>query len=286
MAGAKLQDMKIQKAKPMEKPYKLSDGGGLHLYITPAGGKYWRWQFRFNGKQRMMSLGDYSHVSLTHARLMHQEYQAILHAGKNPITVQKEARYAAGERRIVPPLKPLIGDAPKLHEDYPDGSFGALARAWYAHWKPESKPKPEGTRAKITYADQMNNRLEADILPALGKRPVNEIEPFEVVGMVEKVDQRGAHEMARFVHRVTNRIFRWGIAKKYVKQNPASAVRPSDILKPIVVKHHARVGERDLPALLLAMENDTGTEITRLGMWTMARTFVRTTELVEAPWVV
>src|SRR5664280_2310260 len=96
MAGAKLSDTQVAKTKVKDKPYKLSDGHGLFLYVTPAGGKYWRWQYRFQGKPQLLSVGEYPSMSLKEARTAHQQWQRVLRGGANP-AVEKKAEKKAEE---------------------------------------------------------------------------------------------------------------------------------------------------------------------------------------------
>src|SRR5579864_4306916 len=98
MAEAKLKDVQIKKAKPSDRPYKLFDGGGMFLYVTPTGGKVWRWQFRYQGKYQQMSLGAYPEVTLEEARHKHRAEEKILHSGRNPMEVRKEEK----RRRTTP----------------------------------------------------------------------------------------------------------------------------------------------------------------------------------------
>jgi integrase len=129
----------------------------------------------------------------------------------------------------------------------------------------------------------MERRMATDVLPKLGQRPIAEIETPEIVAVAKAVEARGAKELARMTLRNIGLVFRYAIANGYAKRNPASDIKPSDILQHAAVANCARIDQKDLPALLLAIENYP-TFITRMLLRVMARTFVRTTELVEAPW--
>jgi integrase len=147
---------------------------------------------------------------------------------------------------------------------------------WFVKWSHEKAER---------YVDQMKSRIGSDILPKLGHRHIVDIEAPDIADMAVEIEKRGAKELARKALRVVSQIFRFAIAKRYARRNPAADFKPGDVLKAKTTVNHPRVSSRDLPALLLAMENDTGTEITRYAMWIMARTFLRTTELRETPWV-
>jgi len=138
MAGARLKDVQIKKAKPSTKPYKLFDGGGMFLYVMPTGTKIWRWQFRFQGKYQQMSLGPYPEVTLEEARLKHQAEERILHSGRNPMDVRKEkkeAQFAATKSEAV------------AH------SFANIEKEWFDRWKAGKQHR---------YINQMETRIAAD----------------------------------------------------------------------------------------------------------------------------
>jgi integrase len=280
MAGAKLKDTQISKAKAKAKQYKLFDGGGLHLVVTPAGGKFWRWSYRFNGTEQLLSVGEYPAMSLKDARISHQKWQSVLRAGLNPAVEKKAEKKAEAvlvklnrERSVLVESKTLEGSPERTV--WPEGSFGAVQTKWFEKWSDKKAPR---------YVGQMRDRIDGDILPKLGHRHISDIEAPEIAQMATEIENRGAKELARKALRTTSQIFRFAIAKGYARRNPAAEFKPGDVLKEKTVTNHPRVDRRDLPKLLLAMENDTGTEITKTAMWVMARTFLRTTELREAPW--
>jgi Phage integrase central domain/Arm DNA-binding domain len=260
MAGAKLKDVEVKKAKALERPYKLFDGGGMFLYVTPRGNKVWRWRYRFQGKYQQMSLGSYPEVTLQEARLKHQAQEKILHGGRNPMEVRKEGKRSSSTL---------------LEANSVVKSFTEIEKEWFEHWKPGRDHD---------YARQMESRIGTDILSRIGNKSIDEIEVPDVAAMARAIEGRGANELARKALRTTSQIFRFAIAHGYAKRNPVSDIRPSDILKSVEAKNQPRVDQRDLPKLLLDIDNYTGREVTKTAMWLMARTFLRTSELVEAPW--
>jgi integrase len=133
--------------------------------------------------------------------------------------------------------------------------------------------------------DSTKRRLIANILPSLGARPIAEIDAPELVAMTKAIEQRGARDIAKRALETTGQIFRYGIAHGYAKRNPASEIRPSDILKSTRKANYARIDAKELPPLLRAIEVYRGTHVTRLALKLMALTFVRTSELIGAKWV-
>jgi integrase len=126
--------------------------------------------------------------------------------------------------------------------------------------------------------------MDADILPSLGARPITAVEAPELVAMTKAIEQRGARDIAKRALETTGQVFRYAIAHGYARRNPASEIRPSDILKTARKVNYARVDAKELPNLLRAVEVYQGTHVTRLALKLMALTFVRTSELIGAKW--
>jgi len=154
-------------------------------------------------------------------------------------------------------------------------SFQTIAMLWLKHWR-DGKSK--------RHADTVERRMNADILPALGARPIDKIEAPEVVKMVTDIQDRGALDIAKRALETTGQIFRYAIAHGQAKHNPAAEIKPRDVLKSRDVVNFARIERRDLPKLLQDIEVYRGNQLTRLAMKLMALTFLRTTEMLEAMW--
>lgn len=246
-----LTDTEIRKAKAKGEPYRISDGGGLYLLVTPPGGKLWRWKYRFDGREKLMSFGSYPDVPLSLARERHTEARKLLATGRDPMAERKAEKAAA------------------------DDSFQSIARVWLEHWQDGKSPR---------HAAYVKRRMEADILPCLGARPIAAIEAPELVAMAKAIEKRGARDIAKRALETTGQVFRYAIAHGYARRNPASEIRPSDILKSSRKVNYARVDAKELPGLLRAIEVYQGTHVTRLALKLMALTFVRTSELIGATW--
>ena len=250
-----LTDTAIRRSKPAETPYKLFDGGGLHLLINPTGGRLWRWKYRFAGAEKLMALGRYPDVSLADARERRDAARKRLANGIDPMAERKAEKLKETTQAV--------------------GSFNSVAALWLEHWR-------DGKSAR--HADSVERRMKADILPCLGVRPIAEIEAPELVSMVKAIEERGARDIAKRALETTGQIFRYAIAHGYARRNPASEIRPNDILKSARKVNYARVDAKELPALLKAIEIYKGTPVTRLAVKLMALTFVRTSELIGARW--
>ncbi len=250
-----LTDAEIRKSKPGEKAYRLADGKGLFLFVTPTGGRLWRWKYRHGGMQKLMTLGKYPDVPLALARDRHAEARRLLATGVDPME-QRKAEKAA--------LKSTAED-----------SFGSIAGLWFDHWREGKSPQ---------HVDATRRRMEANILPLLGARPVTEIEAPELVVMVRAIEARGAADLAKRAMENAGQIFRYAIAHGFTRRNPAAEIKPSDILRPTRKTNLARIDEKELPGLLRAIEVYQGTHVTRLAMKLLAMSFVRTSELIGARW--
>ena len=163
----------------------------------------------------------------------------------------------------------------KAEKSAAENSFQSVSLLWLEHWRHGKSPR---------HADYVKRRIEADILPSLGARPIAEIEAPELVAMTKAIEKRGARDIAKRALETTGQIFRYAIAHGYTKRNPASEIRPSDILKSKRKVNYARIDAKELPGLLRAVEVYPGTHVTRLALKLMAFTFVRTSELIGAKW--
>lgn len=252
----RLTELQIKRAKPESTPYKLADGRGLFLHVMPTGGKLWRWKYRFEGKEKLMPLGRYpDDVPLASARGLLSDARKLLASGIDPMAVRKAKK-----------------EALKAETEH---SFQTIAALWWDHWK---------TGKSKRHADVLKRRMESDVHPVRGARPISEIQAPELVALVKKIEERGASDLAKRALQSVGQVFRYAVAHGYATRNPASEFRPSDVLKPTKKVNLARVDAKDLPKLLRAIEVYQGTQVTRLALKLMALTFVRTSELIGAKW--
>ncbi len=253
----------IENAKPAGKPYKLTDGGGLCLLIAPSGAKLWRWRYYFEGKEKMMAFGEYPLVSLKDARELHFAARKTLAGGVDPMA-ERKAESEAKQREIEARLREA------------ESSFEKIAHKWWAVWSVGKSPR---------HADTVMRRLEADVFPAYGHKFIDAVTAADIRELMLSVAAREARDVAKRVHETTGQIFRYAIAHGIATRNPAADFKPRDILAQAKSENFARVDAKDLPELLARMDDYNGDAITRFAMKLMAYTFVRTSELIEAPWM-
>ncbi len=250
-----LTDAAIKNAKPGPKPLKLFDGGGMYLEVAPSGGKWWRLKYRHEGKEKRLSLGTYPETGLKAAREKADAARALLAGGRDP----SEARKAEKARKAAAA----------------DDSFEVVARQWWASWST--------TRTK-KHADQVLRRLESDVFPEIGALPVSKIKAPMLLALSKKVEKRGANDLARRAFQVAGQVLRYAVGHGLIEFNPATSVRPSDVLKPKVERNLARLEPPEVPELLRKIDAYDGYPRTRLAIQLMALTFVRTSELIAARW--
>lgn len=248
-----LSEMKIRTAKPEEKQITLFDGGGLFLLITPSGGKLWRFKYRFDSKEKLISLGTYPEISLADARQRRDEARQQIAHGIDPGAVRKAQKQAKTEETE---------------------TFEVIAREWHTKFSP--------TWAK-THADGIMSRLERDIFPWIGSRPISDIKAPELLTVIRRVESRGALESAHRVRTIAGQVFRYAVATGRAERDPAADLKGA--LPPKKVKHHAAIIDpKEIGALLRAIDGYTGHFIVKCALRIAPLVFVRPGELRHAEW--
>ena len=214
-----LTNTEVLKAKPGLSPIKMADGRGLYLLITLTGSKLWRWKYRFLGKEKLMAVGAYPDVSLAQARDKVDEARKQLATGSDPMAARKFEKIA---RRLAV-----------------EDTFAAVAKKWWESWK---------AARSDSHTVYVWRRLEADVFPAIGLRPVAEIEAPDLVAMMKAIEKRGALDIAKRALQTCSQIFRYAIAHGLAKRNPAVEIRPSDVLASRKKENYARLDSKDCPS--------------------------------------
>jgi integrase len=260
-----LSNLKCAKAIPGSKPYRITDRGGLHLLVTPAGGKLWRWRYYFEGKEKLMAFGKYPDISLADARVLHAKARVLLATGINPMAVRKEAKEEKKAERA---------EEEKTTSD----CFEELVRKWFTWWKADKNRK---------YAANVEARLENDVIAKIGKKRPDEIKRMDIVALSQAVDARGARDIARRNLQIIRQIFDWALNNGFLDENatnPAASIEPGQILSKVVQRNFAHLDIGDVPELLAKMRNYNGNVLTRLAMELLSLTFIRTGELIGGRW--
>jgi integrase len=250
----KLSDVAIRNAKPTAKPVRLFDGDGLYLEIAPSGGKLWRLKYRFAKKEKRLALGTYPATGLKAAREKCADARKLLGAGIDPSTQRKAEKAAGAERNA--------------------NSFEVIAREWIDR---QSGTWVPGHTSKIVL------RLENDLLPWIGARPIAELTAPEILTCLRRVEARGATETAHRILQNIGQVFRYAIATGRAQQNPAASLKGA--LSPVKPTHHAAIVEpQAIGGLLRAIDDYRGAFVTRCALQLAPLLFVRPGELRHAQW--
>lgn len=248
-----LTDIKIKAAKPQEKPYKLSDSGGLYLLVNRNGSKYWRLKYRFAGKEKMLSIGVYPQITLAEARSHRDEAKKLLVQNKDP-----------SEEKQLAKLEKYLSS---------ESTFEAVAREWH---------KSKADRWSLRYRDEIIDTFEKDIFPYIGKRPIAEIKPLELLETLRKMEKRGALEKMRKVRQRCGEVYRYAIITGRAEYNPAPDLATA--LTPPIKQHFPFLTAEELPYFLKDLAGYTGSVITKTATKIILLTAVRTQELRFARW--
>ncbi|PCO27133.1 tyrosine-type recombinase/integrase [Morganella morganii] len=248
-----LTDIKIKAAKPLEKPYKLSDSGGLYLLVNRNGSKYWRLKYRFAGKEKMLSIGVYPQVTLAEARNQRDEAKKLLAQNKDP-----------SEEKQLAKLEKYLSS---------ESTFEAVAREWHTS---------KADRWSLRYREEIIDTFEKDIFPYIGKRPIAEIKPLELLETLRRMEKRGALEKMRKVRQRCGEVFRYAIITGRAEYNPAPDLATA--LTPPKKQHFPFLPAEELPYFLNDLAGYTGSVITKTATKIILLTAVRTQELRFARW--
>src|SRR5262249_6387242 len=186
-----LQDTTIRNAKPRTKPYKLSDGEGLFLVVVPSGSKYWRLRYFFGGKEKLLALGVYPHISLAEARERRAQARKLLAHGTDPGEAKKEAKRQVAHKAT--------------------STFEAVAKEWLAKKDAEWTPRPIGSRLPA---------LETYVFLPLGPKPVDEITEPQVLAMPRPIEAKGILHTPQRMMQLTGQVFMYAIATGRAERNP------------------------------------------------------------------
>jgi integrase len=250
----KLTVQTVKNAKPATKTRKLFDGGGLFLEVSPKGRKWWRLKYRFGGKEKKLALGVYPDVTLKEARDRRYEAKKLLEDGIDP-----------GERRQA--IRKEINTQSA-------NTFELVAREWFSG--------QEATWAK-SHSSKVIGRLEKDVFPWLGRKPINSITPQQILEVIRRIEARGVLETAHRSLATCGQVFRYAVATGRVERDATADLRGA--LPPIKRKHFAAVTEPDeVAALLRQIHGYSGSVVVRSALQLAPLVFVRPGELRMAKW--
>jgi len=244
----------IQAAKPISKPVKLFDERGLYLEVVPAGGKWWRFKYRFAGKEKRISLGIYPDVGLKEARDKRDDARKQVAAGIDPGEARKAAKIAIIEKT--------------------ENTVETVAREWFNKYSPSWA---------YSHSSKIIQRLERDVFPWIGSRPIREVKAPELLSVLRRIEERGAIETAHRALQNCGQFFRYAVVTGRADHDLSAALRGA--LPPVKEKHHASITEpKAIGALMRAIDGYQGSFVTKCALKLAPLVFVRAGELRKAEW--
>ena len=247
----KLTDVAIKQAKAKDKQYKISDGGGMYLLVTPSGKKYWRMKYYIEGKEKLASLGIYPYITLVEARNIRAKLKQDIALGIDVNQRKKESKQIR-------------------QGDY---NFQKIAEEWH---------KRQIDKWTVKYSKNIMNRLSRDIFPKLGYRDIREIKALELLKILQEVEERGAVDLAKRLLQICGQIFRYAIITEKAERNITGDLKGA--LQSVKKSNYSRLKVEELPEFLNKLENYNGEILTKLAIKLVLHTFVRTIELRAAKW--
>ena len=249
-----LTDTTVRNTKPAEKPIKLTDGRGLYLLLKPNGSRWWRFDYRYGGKRKTLSMGVYPDVSLKDARNRRDEARKLLASDADPGENRKAVRATKMDRAA--------------------NSFEVVTREWYTKYS---------ATWNASHGERIIRRFERDIFPWIGGKPIAEIAAPDLLATVRRIENRGALETAHRALGNCGQVFRYAIATGRATRDISSDLRGA--LPPVKGEHFAAITEpKQVGALLRAMDGYTGSQIVRCALRLAPLVFVRPGELRKAEW--
>ena len=244
-----LTDTKVKNLKPKDKPYKKADSNGLFIYVTALGTKYWRQKYRINGREKLLSHGEYPFITLQKARNLRDQAREQIKQGTDPALTKQAEK--VGKRN----------------------DFESIARAWHETQSPDWS---------TNHISKVIVSLEKDIFPAIGTIPITEIRTPLLLDTLRQIEKRGSFEQSRRVAQRVSSVFRFAIASGITDYNPAQDLQGA--LKKPKKKNYAFIDAKELPKFTDALDAVNAHPVIKLATEMLMLTFSRTGELRSAEW--
>lgn len=252
-----LTDAAIRNAKPGEKAFKMADGGGMFLLVTPAGGKLWRLKYRIEGREKLLAIGAYPETSLSDARKRREEARALIAQGKDP---SREKQRDKARSRI-----------------QATDTFTAISNEYCA------KRRRDGEKGWSPATATRSEYLLSLLNSSIGRLAIAEIEPADVLAAVRKIEAKGNLESARRTLQLASMVFRYAVATARLRSDPTRDLRGA-LTAPTVTHYGAITDAKGVGELLRAIDGYEGQGLTKLALQFAPHVFVRPGELRHAEW--
>jgi len=253
-----LTDIQVKTAKPKEKDYKLTDGGGLYLLVAKTGGKRWRLKYRFDGKEKLLALGIYPDISLAEARNRRHEARNLVANGIDPSAAKKAVKEAKAELQA--------------------NSFEVIAREWHKHMQGKKE-------WSVEHASTIMNRLGQDIFPWIGSKPITEVAAKEIKAILDRIKSRGVIETARRALTIMGQVYRYAIMTDKAEYDISAGFKGYLPATSKTRKHMASITDpKELAPLLRAIDTYQGGFVAQCALKLLPLVFVRPGELRHMEW--
>jgi len=246
----KLPEVSVRNAKGREKPYKLSDGGGLYLLVNPNCSKYWRLKYKLHGKEKVLALGVYPGVSMAEARVEAIKAKEHLRQGIDPVIRRRQEKHTNSSN-----------------------IFRNIAEEWF------NQQKGIWTES---HANRVWRTLELDVIPMIGDIPIQDIKTLDCLAVIRAVEERGALDVASRVKQRISSVFRYAIQTARCEYNPADQLQ--GVIKTRKVEHRKYLPAEALPAYFMKLETYDGTLVVKLALQLLPYVFLRSSEYREGMW--
>jgi len=252
-----LTDIAIRNAKPGAKPTKLADGGGMFLLVTPAGGKLWRLKYRIDGREKTLAIGSYPEIGLGEARRRREEARELIALGKDPSREKQREKMRARAQAA--------------------DTFAAICDEYCA------KRRKDGAKGWAPATATRSEYLLSLVSGSIGKLPIGEIEPADVLTAIRRIEGKGKLESARRSLQLAGAVFRYAVATARLASDPTRDLRGA-LTAPTVTHYGAITDAKGVGELLRAIDDYDGSGVTKLALQLAPHVFVRPGELRHADW--
>ncbi len=250
-----LTDTRIRSSKPRTAPFKLTDGGGLHLEVRPTGSKLWRYRFRLHGKENVFAIGEYPAITLAEARKSRDDAKDLVKLGLNPSHNRKLDRLNAANASRE--------------------TFEAVAKEW-------AESRATSSKWSESYSKDVKRILEDDLFPAFGKLPMRQIKAAHLLAALKSIEKRGAVTVAARARFLSSEIWRYAVATLRADSDLAASLRGA--IRMPEPEHHPSLKRNEILAFLAALANYSGRKETATALKVLLMLFPRPSELLGAAW--
>ena len=254
-----LTNIEIKSAKPKEKDYKLFDGGGLFLLVVKSGGKRWRLKYRFNNKEKVIALGIYPTLSLKDAREIRDNYKNLIAKGIDPIEQRKQSKEKNNQ-----------------NEKKKKNTFYNVSQEWHKNYASE---------VTENYHNKLERALELYVYPFIKDKPIEEITRLDIIKILQDLKEKDIQETAKRVFMLLNKIYKYAVTLEYTPHNIIADIEQKTILGKREKRHYPTfTKEKDIKALLLAIDDYKGDYTTRMALKMLPYVFVRSFNIRHCEW--